>query len=121
MSAPGFLTCLGLLMIGHAIGDVALQPGWLAIAKRPGGDAWLDWPSALGGHAAIHGLLAGDMLIFAGVPAMAAVPFILAETMAHGLADFAKCRGAIGMKTDQAIHVGCKVMWAAIAVGVAHG
>jgi hypothetical protein len=133
MSWAAFAIFLGMLLVGHGIGDAALQPSWLSEAKRPerlravaaaapgAPGELLDWPEALCAHAAIHRLLAGDMLAMAGAPAALAAAIALAETIAHGAADFLKCRGAIGTAADQGWHVGCKVAWAAIAAGVLHG
>jgi hypothetical protein len=41
----------------------------------------------------------------------------LAETVIHAATDHLKCEKRIGINIDQAVHVVCKVLWAAIAVG----
>ena len=112
-----FAFALGLLLIAHAIGDKLLQPGWLAVAKRPGGDPHLAWPDALAGHATIHGLLAASMLAIGGAPIGLALLIGALEMPAHAGIDFAKCRGAFGMAADQALHVLCKLAWAGIVAG----
>jgi hypothetical protein len=37
------------------------------------------------------------------------------EFTAHAAIDYARGRGLIGFNADQAAHVGCKVLWAALA------
>lgn len=94
----------------HALCDFPLQPGLMSAAKRPGAVPTMPWPFALGCHALIHG---GAVSLLTGVWWLGA-----AETVAHALVDGAKCRGAFGMKTDQALHLSAKLLWAAIAVAV---
>lgn len=100
---------LALLIFGHALADYPLQGEFLAKAKNrmapiPG----FPWWQALTAHAVIH---AGTVYIitsnlFLGV----------AELIAHWITDDLKCRGKIDLNTDQAIHIICKIIWAAIAV-----
>lgn len=102
------MTMLFWLIVGHALADYPLQGDFLAKAKnRPNPIPGFPWWQALGAHAVIHG---------------GAVAFVtcsiwlgLAEITAHFITDDLKCRGKIGLNADQAIHIGCKVLWAVIA------
>lgn len=102
-----FLQTLFLLVAAHAVCDFPLQGAEMATAKRPGGSATIPWPMALGCHSLIHG---GAAALVTGLWWLGA-----AETAAHALIDHAKARGLYGMRTDQALHLGCKAVWAAIA------
>lgn len=91
------LTTLILLLVGHAVADWLLQPGWLSRAKRT-----TRWGLPL------HGILHGSAVFVAtGHPVLAAL-----ETIIHPLVDRAKARGQIGMVTDQIVHLLCKIAWA---------
>lgn len=108
------LALLFLLLFGHAVADWGLQPGELSRAKRsflPEG-AGLPWVWALSMHSMIH---AGFVFLFTFSLLLGVLEFVT-----HWLTDLAKCHGRIGLKTDQAIHVGCKVAWVALIImGVA--
>lgn len=100
---------LALLLVGHALADYPLQGDFLAKAKnRLLPIAGVPWWQALSAHAAIHagfvGCLTGSLWLG------------LAELVAHWLVDDAKCRGRLTFNQDQALHVVCKVVWAALAV-----
>jgi hypothetical protein len=95
---------LFLLLAAHAVADFPLQPAEMATAKRPGGHATISWPMALGCHSLIHG---GAVAVVTGIWWLG-----VCETLMHAAIDGAKCRGCFGMKTDQALHLFCKVMWA---------
>lgn len=102
------MTMLFWLIVGHALADYPLQGDFLAKAKNrfapiPG----FPWWQALGAHAVIHG---GAVAFITGN-----VWLGLAEIAAHFITDDLKCRGKIGLNADQAIHIGCKVLWAVIA------
>lgn len=97
------LVIFGLLLIGHALMDGPLmQPAALSRAKR--GPDWVGW---LGLHAGLHGLAVGVVTLSPGLG--------LAEMAAHAAIDYLKINGRIGSRADQALHVGCKVIWAVIA------
>src|SRR5438552_236937 len=104
---------LFLLAAGHAVADFPLQGAEMARAKRPGGDPRIAWPMALGCHALVHG---GAVALVTGLWWLGA-----AESASHAAIDGLKCRGWFGMKTDQALHLGCKLVWAAAWWGVTHG
>ena len=98
-----------LLLAAHFVCDYPLQGDFLAKAKNetaaiPG----VPWWQAMGAHVAIHG---GAVGFITGVWWLGA-----AEAAAHFLIDRAKCRGLIGFNTDQAAHIACKAVWAAIVV-----
>lgn len=100
---------LALLIFAHAVADYPLQGEFLAKAKSrtmpiPG----FPWWQALTAHAVIHG---GFVFVITGSLGLGA-----AELVMHWITDDLKCRGKLGINTDQAIHVICKIIWAAIAV-----
>jgi hypothetical protein len=103
-----FLTMLFLLVASHALCDYPLQGPFLSEAKNPNtalGKVF--WPHALFAHSMIHG---GAVLLLTGSVALA-----LIEVVIHGATDLAKCNGRISLNTDQAIHILCKIIWAAVA------
>jgi hypothetical protein len=95
------------LLVGHAVCDYPLQAGPMATEKcRRSNTAlqksvpWYYWLTA---HALIHG---------GAVFWITRSPFLgLAETVIHWLIDFGKCENWYGIHVDQALHVGCKVLW----------
>lgn len=97
------------LLIGHAIADYALQTEWVARAKQPGfrfgGE--VIWPGVLACHAAIH---AGAVKLATG-----SWPLACLEFAAHAAIDYARGRGRLSYNADQMAHVGCKVLWTALA------
>lgn len=109
---------LFLMLFAHALADFVLQPEAMGYGKNRHAKVhekkhslfpvWWYWLSA---HAMIHG---GAVYIVAGmmVGTSYALIYALLETVAHWLTDFAKCEGWIGVHTDQAIHIGCKVIYA---------
>ena len=66
------------------------------------------WPHALLGHALIHGGIVG---LVTGSGALG-----FAEVAIHAMTDRAKCAGRFGIHVDQAIHIGCKLVWLIIAL-----
>ena len=94
------------LLVGHAVADYPLQGDFLAKGKNhraplPG----IPWWQCLTAHALIHSgavLLIGHNL-----------PLAIAEFVCHWSIDWAKSEGAFGFNVDQALHVGCKLLWAA--------
>jgi hypothetical protein len=105
-----FLTILFWLLVGHSLADYPLQGDFLANGKnRHTAIGKVFWPHALFAHAMVH---AGFVALFTG-----SVLLGVAEAVVHAVTDFLKCDNVIGLRTDQAIHFGCKVLWAAIAAG----
>ena len=111
------LEILFKMLIGHAIGDFALQIDAMAKGKNrhyfpdnipPGQKVITNWPYWMTSHALIHG---GAVWVATGVAALG-----LAETVAHWLIDFAKCEGWINLHVDQALHVACKVIWVFVLI-----
>lgn len=101
-----FLLMLFLMLAGHALADGPLQPPEISAGKRA--------PkfSTRAQFLLIHGFIHGG--------AVAIVTQLwwlgLAETIVHIAIDRSKGRRWIGWRTDQALHVICKVIWALIAV-----
>ncbi|UWQ30246.1 DUF3307 domain-containing protein [Leisingera sp. M523] len=100
------LTTLLLLIFAHMLADYPLQGDFLSKAKNhtapiPG----VPWYQALVAHSAIH---AGAVFLITG-----SVLLALAEFIVHAATDHAKCAGRISYNTDQAVHIGCKVLWVA--------
>jgi len=101
---PGEL--LVLLLAAHFLADYPLQGPFLSEQKNP----WLDperrampWWQAMTAHAFIH---AGFVTLLTG-----SVLLGLLEYAVHFWTDHTKCEGVIDFNKDQAIHVGCKVLW----------
>ena len=106
------LELLALLIFGHALADYPLQATWIATTKshkdpHPSGYPWCQ---SLTAHAIIHGGFVGIITgqLWLGV----------AEFVAHWIIDYLKSDGRFGVNVDQALHVGCKIIWAALAVSV---
>jgi hypothetical protein len=98
------LTVFLLMIAGHALADYPLQGDFLARAKNhrvplPG----VPWYQALAAHGVIHGAFVG---LVTGMIVLAT-----AEAVAHMSIDYLKSEGAISFNVDQALHVGCKVIW----------
>lgn len=103
-------TLVLLLLAGHALADYPLQGDFLATAKNRNTEVGkVFWPHALFAHALIHG---GFVVCLTGQFALG-----LCEAAIHAVTDWLKCEGKISLNTDQAVHVLCKLLWAAIAVG----
>lgn len=94
------------MLAGHYIADRVLQPGWLSQHKRS--DALLNRWQALALHGVAHGFF---VALITGSAVLA-----VAEAIAHAAIDRGKGRGWYGMKTDQALHVLCKLAWIAAIV-----
>lgn len=109
------------LVTGHFVMDYALQGNTMAMQKSPlpgGRDEALakavPWPYWMTAHALMHGAV---VLVVTGSVALG-----LLEALIHGGTDLAKCYRKIGIHTDQAIHLACKVAWLAVwAYGGLHG
>lgn len=102
-------TLILALFAGHALCDYPLQSDFVAKGKNPN-TAFLgmDWRWIMAAHCLIH---AGAVLLITGSLRMA-----LAEYVIHCITDYSKCEGKIGFNTDQAIHYGCKILWAVLVV-----
>jgi hypothetical protein len=104
-----------LLLMGHALADFALQSDAMAKGKNrhhkttppPGAVYQATWFYWLPAHALIHG---GVVYIITG-----SIWLGVAETMVHGLVDFAKCENWTGIHRDQTAHILSKVAWALLA------
>lgn len=102
---------LFLLLAAHALCDYPLQGDFLARGKNhkaplPG----VPWYQCLAAHALIHG---GAVSLITGSLGLG-----IAETLAHAAIDYGKSTGLYGFDADQALHVGCKLIWAAKAAGI---
>lgn len=100
-----------LMVAAHALADYPLQGEFLSKAKNhtapiPG----VPWYQALLAHSAIH---AGFVGVITG-----SIWLALAEFVIHTATDYAKCAGRISYNTDQAIHIGCKVVWAVLVIAL---
>lgn len=98
------------MLVGHCLADYPLQGDFLAQGKnRNTSIGKIFWPHALFAHSMIH---AGFVAAITG-----SVLLGVAEAVIHAITDWLKCENRISLNTDQSIHVVCKVIWAAIAVG----
>src|SRR5690606_16718402 len=108
----GALVLFLALIAAHAVCDYPLQGDFLARAKnRSAPIPGVPWWQALGAHAAIHGGAVGWITGHWWLGVL--------EAVTHAITDDLKCRGRLTFNQDQAVHVACKVLWAAIAVGLA--
>ena len=112
----GAAVVLFALLIGHALADFSLQGEFLSTAKNRHAQLnaffdngnppkWL-WVHALGAHSLIH---AGAVWLITGSVVLGFLEFVL-----HWCIDFAKCEGWTSFRTDQALHILCKVAWAGL-------
>lgn len=97
------------LLSGHALCDFALQNDFVAKGKNyktrfPG----MAWQQIMLAHCLIH---SGMVLWITHSVWMA-----IAELAIHYATDYAKCDGRITFNQDQAIHYGCKILWAALVM-----
>lgn len=95
---------LALLIVGHCLADYPLQGEFLSRGKnRFHPLPEIPWYQAMFAHTAIHagfvGVITGSLWLG------------LAELVAHAIIDDRKCAGKISFNTDQALHLGCKVLW----------
>lgn len=110
MTMEAFFPPLSLLIFAHALGDYPLQNDFMARGKN-----WktpveaVPWYYLLSAHAVIHGGLAGLVTGSAVIGVL--------ETVAHFSIDLLKNRGVISIHGDQALHIGCKVVWALLLAG----
>lgn len=104
-----FAEMLFFLIAAHALCDYPLQGDFLATAKdRNTPIGKLFWPHALSAHAMIHG---GAVALITG-----SVLLGMLEAILHAVTDWLKCEKHIGLNVDQAVHIVCKIVWAAAAV-----
>jgi len=106
------ITVFFAMLVGHALGDFALQTEWMVRSKNPRRRARatserrdLIWIHVLTAHALIHG---GAVALATGVAWLG-----IAETIAHWVIDYGKSNRYYGFHVDQFLHLGCKVLWAA--------
>lgn len=96
------------LIAGHFLADYPLQGDFLSRAKnRSNPIPGVPWYQGLGAHAAIHGAIVAEIT---GRPLLG-----LAEAVVHAVTDDLKCQGKLTFDQDQAIHLGCKVLWSLLA------
>jgi len=107
MQAAQLFFCL---VIGHFVMDFPLQGDAVAAQKSPLPGARnealakaVPWPYWMTAHALMHG---GTVMLVTGSLLLGVL-----ETALHWVTDLAKCYRKIGIHTDQAIHLGCKVAW----------
>jgi hypothetical protein len=105
-----FVDLFLILVMGHFLGDFALQSSRMAKEKCPGPNHSLPWGYWLTAHGAVHGLL---VALFTGIPLLG-----LGEWILHILIDFGKCRDKYGLAVDQGLHLLSKLLWAVICIFV---
>jgi hypothetical protein len=95
------------LLFGHCIADYTFQTDFIAKGKnRKTAFPGMPWYYIMFAHAITHGALVG---MFTG-----SMTFAILETVLHFGIDVLKCEGYTNMHQDQAMHVGCKVLWAGL-------
>jgi hypothetical protein len=107
------LTLAFWLLVAHFVADYPLQGDTTAREKNRHSTTelqkhvpWFYWLTA---HALMHG---GAVALITGWLTLGA-----AETLAHWLIDFGKCERWYSIHADQALHLGCKVVWLLVALG----
>lgn len=110
-----FLIILFLLLLGHAFADFSFQSSEMGKGKNrnrvpenvpPGQTPTAVWPYWLTAHASVH---AGFVILITGN-----IFLSLGELFAHWIIDFFKCENELTVHQDQALHLFCKVIWAAL-------
>ena len=111
-----FIELMFWLIAGHAVADYALQNQYMSDSKsavKPQGIGIWKWVMFM--HAMIHGAMVAYATgyIFIG----------MLEVASHFWIDHLKCTGRLGEGAkahmrDQALHIGCKVIWAGIVVAL---
>lgn len=108
------MTALFWLVVGHVMADFPLQGDFLAKAKNHRtAIAGIPWWLCLAAHTIICG---------AGVALVLGPFWGMVEAVVHYFVDYAKNEGWFGggekaFVTDQAIHLVCRLVYAAIAIG----
>lgn len=101
------MTSLLWMLALHFVCDYPLQGDFLSKGKHPwAGIPGVPWFQCMLAHAFIHAAAVGLVTH--------SVAFAAAELALHFVIDIAKCHGAFGFNTDQALHVCCKVLWCVI-------
>jgi hypothetical protein len=95
------------LLVAHVVCDYPLQGDFLARGKNVRNPIpSVPWWQCLAAHALIQG---GGVALATRRPDLGALEFCF-----HWCIDYLKCCGKIGFNTDQALHVGCKLLWVLI-------
>jgi hypothetical protein len=118
MFATSFIDLFFWLIVGHAVADFPAQSAFLATLKNHLKSASLGlgekvWPWGLFYHSMIHG---GFVAYATGY-----VWIGMLEAIAHAVIDYNKSAGRFGKNSfhiDQWLHIGCKVVWAVLALSV---
>ncbi len=112
-----FLLSLAMIM-GHSLGDYPLQGAFLSSCKNRNTDSSIFfgrstvpeglWLHALTAHSLIQ---AGIVWIITGSLAVTIIELVI-----HWITDFVRCEEWISFNMDQAIHIGCKIVFAILLV-----
>ena len=104
------MTLFFQFLVGHALGDYVFQRDIMATSKSrhaeiyktagAGFPAWYYWMFS---HALVHG---GIVFLITGSTLLGVI-----ETVLHTIIDYSKCEHWIGMNTDQALHILCKLAY----------
>jgi hypothetical protein len=95
-----------MLFAGHAVADFGLQSEYMSIVKSRYREKPDHWFPVLWAHALIHG---GVVAAITGSAILG-----MGEVALHFVIDDCKSANRFGYEADQALHYGCKVLWAAI-------
>ncbi len=100
------------LLVVHCVCDFALQSSAMSKYKNPDVErdesvnpSWRWWLTA---HATIQG---GGVYLVTGLWYL-----FLAETFMHWIIDYSKMGGRIDARTDQCLHIFCKLAWVYVCV-----
>lgn len=99
-----FLEIMFLFLITHALVDYPLQGDFLSRAKNPLIPiAGIDWYIPMSMHCLLH---AGTVWLVSGNIYLGLTEFIL-----HFTIDTSKCYKKISFKTDQYLHILCRILY----------
>ena len=114
----GFSVLFLAMVMGHALGDYPLQGAFLASCKNRNSDSSVffggsDVPRGMWIHAlTAHSLIqAGILWLISGSVVIATI-----ELTVHWITDFIRCEEWISYTVDQAVHVGCKAIFAFLLI-----
>lgn len=106
---------LFIFIFFHFLADYPLQGDFLSKAKnRNSSIGKVFWKHALFAHSFIHAGFVGMITMMSTGSQHLGLAFAFAELVIHGVTDFLKCENKITLNTDQAVHIGCKIIYAAL-------
>ena len=103
-----YITILFILIFFHYLADFPLQDVLARAKNQTNPIPDIPWQQALFAHSFIQ---AGFVYLATGIPAL-----FVAELVCHAVIDYNKSRGELTFTHDQALHLICKMVWAAVVI-----